>query len=178
MLGKHTGEFFEWTIRPELVQAMKEINLKGKHLLQKIYDEALEDKHWVFFNWFPSYKKSVQEYKGQAIKIMNALLGAGQMMFSKIIIFSPKKLGKVFNCVDTSRLGNCIYLNKNHVLYCQHDNMLELILNEKYIGTYKYKDIRIENAIPAIIDKETFDAVQKRMTKNKKTHVDAGGGMA
>lgn len=67
MLGKHTGEFFEWTIRPELVQAMKEINLKGKHLLQKIYDEALEDKHWVFFNWFPSYKKSVQEYKGQAI---------------------------------------------------------------------------------------------------------------
>lgn len=26
MLGKHTGEFFEWTIRPELVQAMKEIN--------------------------------------------------------------------------------------------------------------------------------------------------------
>jgi len=52
----------------------------------------------------------------------------------QIIIFSPKKLGKVFNCVDTSRLGNCIYLNKNHVLYCQHDNMLELILNEKYIG--------------------------------------------
>ena len=40
MLGKHTGEFFEWTIRPELVQAMKEINLKGKHLLQKIYDEV------------------------------------------------------------------------------------------------------------------------------------------
>lgn len=67
MLGKHIGEFFEWTIRPELVQAMKEINLKGKHLLQEIYDEALEDKHWVFFNWFPSYKKSVQEYKGQAI---------------------------------------------------------------------------------------------------------------
>lgn len=43
-----------------------------------------------------------------------------------------------------------------------------VLKNEKYIGTYKYKDIRIENAIPAIINKETFDAVQKRMTKNKK----------
>jgi len=67
MLGKHVGEFFEWTLRPELVQAMEELNLKGKHLLQKIYDEAIENKHWVFFDWFPAYKNSVQEYKEQAI---------------------------------------------------------------------------------------------------------------
>ncbi len=67
MQGKHVGEYFEWTMRPELVQAMDELNLKNKHLLQKIYDNAIEDKHWVFSYWFPLYKKSVQEYKEQAI---------------------------------------------------------------------------------------------------------------
>ena len=38
--------------------------------------------------------------------------------------------------------------------------------NEKYTGVYKYKDLRIENGVPAIIDKDVFDAVQKRMAKN------------
>ncbi len=38
--------------------------------------------------------------------------------------------------------------------------------NERYIGIYKYKDIRIEGGIPAIIDKETFEMVQKRLSIN------------
>ena len=38
--------------------------------------------------------------------------------------------------------------------------------NERYIGTYKYKDLRIESGIPAIIDKDIFDMVQKRLGKN------------
>lgn len=38
--------------------------------------------------------------------------------------------------------------------------------NEKYIGVYKYKDIRIEGGVPAIVDKETFEAVQKRLKIN------------
>lgn len=54
-------------IRPELVQAMEELNIIGKHFLQKIYNEAIENKHWVFFDWFPSYKNSVKEYQEQAI---------------------------------------------------------------------------------------------------------------
>lgn len=38
---------------------------------------------------------------------------------------------------------------------------LEPILkNEKYTGVYLYGDIRIENAMPQIIDRETFDAMQ------------------
>ena len=44
-------------------------------------------------------------------------------------------------------------------------NMLK---NEKYIGVYKYKDIRTEGAVPAIIDKELFDRVQKRISNNQK----------
>lgn len=38
--------------------------------------------------------------------------------------------------------------------------------NERYIGIYKYKDIRIENGIPAIIDKELFEKVQKKIELN------------
>lgn len=38
--------------------------------------------------------------------------------------------------------------------------------NERYIGIYKYKDMKIENGMPAIIDKETFDTVQKKLKAN------------
>ena len=40
--------------------------------------------------------------------------------------------------------------------------------NEKYAGVYMYKDFRIENGVPAIVDRETFDTVQKRLKKNFK----------
>lgn len=67
MLGKHFGEHFEWTIRPELIQAMNELGIKKENILQNIYNEAIKEKHWVFFDWFPSYKKYIEEYKQQAI---------------------------------------------------------------------------------------------------------------
>lgn len=40
--------------------------------------------------------------------------------------------------------------------------------NERYIGVYKYKDVRIEGGMPAIIDKKTFDMVQRRLSMNAK----------
>lgn len=40
--------------------------------------------------------------------------------------------------------------------------------SEKYIGVYSYKDIRIEDGMPAIIDKATFDAVQRKLSANAK----------
>ncbi len=40
--------------------------------------------------------------------------------------------------------------------------------NERYTGLYKYKDVRIENGIPAIIEKELFQTVQRRLEMNKK----------
>lgn len=39
----------------------------------------------------------------------------------------------------------------------------KLLSNERYIGYYIYGDYRIENGVPAIIDRETFDAVQQRL---------------
>lgn len=71
------------------------------------------------------------------------------------------------------------------------NSLHDLLHNEKYIGTLVYGQlpyredgsrnthsadgtdvVRIENAIPAIIDKETFDTVQRRMTMNK--HLQGG----
>lgn len=39
--------------------------------------------------------------------------------------------------------------------------------NEKYIGVYKYKNVRIENAVPALIEKDVFEKVQMRVEANK-----------
>ena len=66
------------------------------------------------------------------------------------------------------------------------NSLHDMLRNEKYIGTLVYgqspyredgsrnthsKDgtdvIRLENAVPAIVDKDTFDIVQYRMTQNK-----------
>lgn len=38
--------------------------------------------------------------------------------------------------------------------------------NERYIGVYTYKDIRIEGGIPSIIPKELFEEVGRRLSKN------------
>ena len=40
--------------------------------------------------------------------------------------------------------------------------------NRRYIGEYKYKDIVIPGGMPALIDEETFEAVQKRLKRNAK----------
>lgn len=50
-----------------------------------------------------------------------------------------------------------------------HNSLRTMLKNEKYIGVYTYKDeIRIENAIPPIIDKETFGKVQEMLKYNKR----------
>lgn len=38
--------------------------------------------------------------------------------------------------------------------------------NEKYIGVYRYMDVRVEGGVPAIVDVDTFNQVQKRLNKN------------
>ena len=40
--------------------------------------------------------------------------------------------------------------------------------NPKYIGVFKWDDITVEDACPALIDRETFDKVQERLKQNKR----------
>ena len=49
------------------------------------------------------------------------------------------------------------------------DAVKRLLHNRRYIGEYRYSDIVVENGVPAIIDKPTFDKVQERLEKNKKS---------
>ena len=47
-----------------------------------------------------------------------------------------------------------------------YNNVRRMLSNRKYIGEYRFKDIVIEGAIPAIIDKDLFEKVQKRIAVN------------
>lgn len=42
----------------------------------------------------------------------------------------------------------------------------KMFRNEKYIGVYKYKEVRTEGGVPAIIDEETFKVVQAKLEYN------------
>lgn len=67
------------------------------------------------------------------------------------------ELCKVFNAKGYRSAKGAMF-NKN--------SFRAIFKNEKYIGVYKYKDLRIEGGVPAIVDKELFEAVQKRLVKN------------
>lgn len=50
----------------------------------------------------------------------------------------------------------------------KYNAVFRILTNRKYIGEYKFGDIVLPNAMPAIIDEDTFNAVQERMARNKK----------
>lgn len=41
-----------------------------------------------------------------------------------------------------------------------------LLRNEMYIGVYKYMDVRIEGGVPAIVDREIFEAAQRKIARH------------
>ena len=49
-----------------------------------------------------------------------------------------------------------------------YNSVNHLLKNRRYIGEYSYRDVTIPDGIPAIVPKELFDRVQKKMAKNKK----------
>lgn len=49
-----------------------------------------------------------------------------------------------------------------------HNSLRTVLQNEKYIGVYQYKDVRIEGGVPAIIDVETFQKAQRVRKRNRR----------
>lgn len=49
-----------------------------------------------------------------------------------------------------------------------YNTVRRILSNRKYIGEYKFKDVVIPNGVPAIIEQDLFDKVQKRLEANKK----------
>ena len=45
------------------------------------------------------------------------------------------------------------------------NSIRRILQNEKYIGVYEFKDIRVEDGIPAIVDRELFDKCQTLMER-------------
>jgi hypothetical protein len=48
------------------------------------------------------------------------------------------------------------------------NGVTRMLHNRKYIGEYKFKDVVLPDAIPAIVTQELFDRVQSKMATNKK----------
>ena len=48
------------------------------------------------------------------------------------------------------------------------NSLRHLLKNKKYIGTYCYNDVEIPDAIPRIVSDEFFNAVQERLSVNRK----------
>lgn len=54
-----------------------------------------------------------------------------------------------------------------HDRYIKKNAIARILRNEMYIGIYTYDDIRIEDAVPRIVDEETFAEVQKILDVRK-----------
>ena len=50
-----------------------------------------------------------------------------------------------------------------------YDTVRRILTNKKYMGEFESMGISLSNVIPAIIDNETFDTVQRKINKNKKS---------
>lgn len=48
------------------------------------------------------------------------------------------------------------------------NNISKILTNHRYIGNYIYKDVVIENGIPAIVPNDVFDKVQEMIAVNKR----------
>ena len=61
-------------------------------------------------------------------------------------------------------------LHTNMGLPFTKNSLRSLLKNEKYIGIYDYKngEVRIENGVPAIVGKDTFEKVQKLLKLNQR----------
>lgn len=64
-----------------------------------------------------------------------------------------------------TRLNNEGYRTSRGGLF-NKNSLRRILQNEKYIGVYEYKDIRVEGGIPAIVDRELFDKVQAMVKRH------------
>lgn len=64
-----------------------------------------------------------------------------------------------------TRLNNEGYRTSRGGLF-NKNSLRRILQNEKYIGVYEYKDIRVEDGIPAIVEKELFARCQRMVERH------------
>ena len=55
--------------------------------------------------------------------------------------------------------------------------MNKMLQNRAYIGEYRHGDIVVEGGMPALVDEETFDKVQRKFAENKRKGSQRARGM-
>lgn len=66
---------------------------------------------------------------------------------------------------DLAERGITTYTGKP----CSPTMIWNMLSNERYVGVYKWGEVRVEGGMPAIVDRQTFDAVQS--VRSRKTRV-------
>lgn len=133
------AEFYSKELSQKINRGLNESALKGQFCGGRIpLGYKIENKKYV-----------IDPYTSNIVKELFDLYANGSTINEIINTFATKGY----------RNGQGKPFTKN-----SFDTMLR---NELYTGVYTYKDIRIEDSVPAIIDKETFEIVRKRMAVNK-----------
>lgn len=113
--------------------------------------------------------------KLEVVEVMNGPFGK-KIKKKKYIIDEDKApiVQRIFDMyINDHTMRDIIkYLNDQQIKTSQNKefnkNSVRLILtNKKYIGIYEYKGQQTTNAIPSIIEEDTFNKVQEKLKKNK-----------
>ena len=136
------AEFYSKELSQKVIRGMHETALKCNCTGGTIpLGYTIQDKKFV-----------VKEDEAQIVREVFDLYANGYTLAEMIRIFNAKGY----------RTKKGTEFNKN--------SFWRLLNNERYIGVYKYKDVRIEDGMPAIVDKKTFSAVQNRLKSQRSAH--------
>ncbi len=72
------------------------------------------------------------------------------------------------SCADICDALNALGVKTSRGAVFNKNSLRTILKNEKYIGVYQVKEVRIEGGVPAIVDRELFDKVQKMMASNSR----------
>jgi len=81
-------------------------------------------------------------------------------------IFTQYADGKTVNEISEDLNSRNVFANTKYK-YTNKSSLHNLLKNRRYIGEYRYGETVTPDGMPAIVPKEIFDIVQKRMEKNK-----------
>ncbi|HSH24832.1 MAG TPA: recombinase family protein [Massilibacterium sp.] len=154
-------------IRFELFMSREEYETTRERLNGGRYNAAMEGK-WVAgpAPYGYNYNKTtghleVNEAEANLIRKVFDFYGYGVFIDGKRKLVQFTALSNYLR-----RIGVRTITGKRH----WHQNVLKYMLtNETYIGTTSFNGIKVENAHPPIIDKETWEVVQNRI-KNRNTN--------
>ncbi|MBQ4187828.1 MAG: recombinase family protein [Firmicutes bacterium] len=133
------AEYYSRELAQKISRGMRESALKGNVCGgQTALGYRIENKKWV-----------LDPVEAPIVKEAFELYDAGKSVSQIINIFEEKGY----------RTSKGVPFNKN--------SFYHMFKNERYIGTYIYGDIRIENGMPAIVDRDLFERVRDR---NARTH--------